>query len=295
MSATTFILTSSPFLPSQVTLASFVPNISQPHQDAKRPYTVRDSDYSIQTDGLFAGQMDSSSKTFLDVLATKLASFSVAREKSNTLKLLAESGKIYTLNNPDDLFEAIVFGAETGPEVRRWLERCRLRRLAPRFVTAYRTFTDATISREEQHGTDVAGGVTAPVSASLGDPLRLADVEMRAGRHTSTGVSSSVETPGERIYAVCYRKIKIREVFGGGAGPSLDQTNKWKPFAAPSRGKVEEDAYLQAGLSEEDDGDVNELYEATSASRERVQFGVVSDFGSSNAIDDWDDFSESDF
>lgn len=284
----TFILTSSPFLLSQVTLASFVPTISQPHQDAKRPYGVQESDYSVQADTLFDGQMNTSSKTFFDVLATKFASFSAAHEKSSALKILSDSGKIYSLNNPDELFESIVFGPETGPEMQRWLERCKVRRLAPQFITGYRTFIDASVSREDQRATDVSGSATVPVSSTLGDPLGIADVEIRAGRHASNGVKTSVNAPGERIYAICYRKIKIKEFWGSNAIPSLDHTNRWKPIESLSRTEGEEDTYLEAGLSEGCGQGAAELYEAKSADGKSVMFGIVSDqdtFGNNDTSD----------
>lgn len=88
--APSFILTSSPFLLSQITLASFVPDVSQPHQDAKRPYAVSRFDYSVQADENFEGVVKTSSESLVEVLATKFAGILIRREKDSTFKATAK-------------------------------------------------------------------------------------------------------------------------------------------------------------------------------------------------------------
>ncbi|CAP71704.1 uncharacterized protein PODANS_6_6615 [Podospora anserina S mat+] len=291
-----FMLTNSPYLLSQISLASFVPHLTQPHQDAKRPYhPVPESAFTTQPDALFSAELDASSKTFLDVLATKFASFSVSYSKSTVLRILADTGKIYSLNNPDELFQSIVFGPETGGEMQRWLENCRVRRLSPQFITGFRTFENATVEREEGgSGVGVQGGVAMPVGAVGGDLLGLTDVEVKGGREVKKGVRTRVMNEGERIYAIAYRKVKIREFWGGSARPELGVSNRWKAVVEGVGGRVgeeeegEREVYLGAGLAEGTGQGAEALFEAKSVDGERVVFGWACESDVSSDEDDSD-------
>lgn len=273
MASSTFILTSSPFLVSQITLASFVPNIQQPHQDAKRPYAIKEFDYSVQPDDAFDGLISTESKKFLQILATRFAAFSLHRDRSNMLQVQAQRGNIYSLDNPNNLFEEMVFGQETAGNIQEWFDRCKRIGLQPRFVVAYRTFIDAKVSRTQHRGTDVSGKGTVPISTVQFDPSGLADVELAIGSRTNGDEKGDMKTPGERIYAICYRKVIIPSRKGK-ATPVLEPTNKWKPFAG-KRG--EPDGDLQFDVLDKNDGEEFDIYEIDNTRGEEIRFGVPTD------------------
>lgn len=287
----TFILTSSPYTLSQITLASFVPNIKQPHQDAKRPYVPKESDYTVQSDSLFEGSIDTSSKSFLEILATKFASFSASREKTDVLRILSESGRIYSLNNPDEVFESVLFGSGSdsekgaGGEMQRWLERCRVKRQSPGFVTGFRTFVDASVVREEERKAGVSGGVEVPIGSAVGDFAGLTDLQVRLGREQGKGVRTSASMPGERVYAICYRRIKIRELWGGKKETAeLEGKNRWKSVEGLGRGGEEDEIFVVAGL--EGEKEVERRYEVKGGDGEAsVIFGELGEWEEEEEMD----------
>lgn len=273
MASSTFILTSSPFVLSQVALASFVPNIQQPHQDAKRPYTIKNSDYSVQPDDAFDGLISTESKRFLQILATRFAAFSLRHDRSSMLQVKAQRGNIYSLDNPNNLFEEIVFGQETAGNMQAWFDHCKRIGLQPRFVVAYRTFINAKVSHSQHDSTDISGKGTVPISTAHGDPSGLADVELAAGSRANGDEKGDMRTPGERIYAICYRKVIIPSR-DGKATPMLEQTNKWKPFAG-KRGEPDDD--LRTDAPDRNDDKECDIYEIDNTRGEDIRFGVSND------------------
>jgi hypothetical protein len=63
----------------------------------------------------------------------------------------------------------------------------------------------------------------SPDQHRAGDLSSTADIDVYAGRQTNTDVKGDMKTPGERIYAICCRKIRA-SCHEGEAMPSLDQT-----------------------------------------------------------------------
>ncbi|PNP42448.1 hypothetical protein TGAMA5MH_05189 [Trichoderma gamsii] len=252
--ASTFILTSAPLLLSQVPLASFVPDISQPYADNKRPYTVSQSEYSVQTDTNLTGLVTRSSESLLEILATKFAHLLVRREEDSTFRMEAESGSIYTLNSPNDLFTDILASELHGEQVKQWLEQWKQRKLAPRFVVGYRTFVSAKLSRAKHTSGNLSGGITAPISTAQGDPSGMADIKASAAHKTRREIQGQATILGERIYAIAYRKIKITSRKGVVAA-TLDLKTMWESFSGARGEDDSEDGeeYFEACISGADD------------------------------------------
>jgi hypothetical protein len=252
-----------------------------------RPYKVKESDYSTQPDDHFDGVISSSSETLFQALATRFASLSLGYGKASKLHITAAKGNIYSLNNPNNLFDEIVFGKEAGEDMQCWFESCKRRKTEPRFVVAYRTFVDAQLSRDKSSTTDISGKVSAPISTLQGDLSGAADFETQAARKTNMDMKGDMKTPGERIYAICYRKINISH-HKGKVIPSLIQANTWKPFAKP-RGETDvKDEYVQADLLGEDDAEDCEIREMKTADGGTLFFGIRSE----SAAEDGDEEDE---
>ncbi|KAI0412885.1 hypothetical protein F5X98DRAFT_305089 [Xylaria grammica] len=250
--ASTFILTSAPLLLSQVPLASFVPDVGQPYADTKRIYTVSQSDYSVRPETTFTGLVSKSSGGLLNILATKFVNLLAQRERESTFRVEAENGRIYTLDNPDDLFTAILASEEHGDELKQWLERWKRRGQAPRFVVGYRTFIDARVARSEHASHYVGGGVSAPVSALSGDLSGTADVKVSAAHKAGHKVQGQAVLPGERIYAIAYRKIRVM-TRKGVLTVTADIKTKWEPFSGERGRGRDESVHFEADVSTSDD------------------------------------------
>ncbi len=278
--AATVILTSAPLLLSQVPLASFVPDVSQPYSDVYHPYTVSRSDYSVRRDVAFTGVVNISSERFLQLLATRFAALVVRREQGSTYRVEAMNGCIYTLDSPQNLFTAILSSDESGDQTRRWLEECKRQNLAPRFVVGYRTFVDSKLSRGEKMSTETRSDLHQPLSTMQGDVVGIADVKADVGCKATQEIRTQAEVLGERIYAIAYRKIRIK-TRKRDMTVSLDVKTKWKPFNASRSQDSHELTYFEAEVSKTDDmEDCDEIFTVNSVSgkdSELVRIAVMQD------------------
>ncbi|KAI1821596.1 hypothetical protein F4861DRAFT_541768 [Xylaria intraflava] len=165
-----------------VSLASLVPNIHQSHQDAERTYQVQESDYDVRDDEA------------LDLEGQGQPSLAVG----------GQGPYLHPQAAAHALFEKIVSGDDGVADVQRWLEDCKRHVITPWFVVTFRTLVDARLvaSRSESEGAAVGVGITAPVSAVLGDPTGVSDVAGEAAREFRNEVRGDVTTPSERVYAI---------------------------------------------------------------------------------------------
>ncbi|KAK4031954.1 hypothetical protein C8A01DRAFT_51131 [Parachaetomium inaequale] len=288
MAPHTFIFTNSPYKLNQISLASFVPNLQQPHQDAERTYQVQEPDYDIQDDESFDVVLNSSSESHLKAAATKFASIFGNKDKSDQFQVQASKGRIYSLKQPDALFRKLVSGDDGIAETQRWLEDCKMRGLTPRFVVAFRTLVDARLAASEREGIAFGGKITAPVGEALGgDPTGMADIMGEASHESRKEAQGGMKTPGERIYAIGYRKVKLTYRRGKvmASLPSLENT--WESFASP-RGDMEaddgvgeededSDVYVKADLLEGDDDKDCRVYSVPKLDGETEAFGILID------------------
>ncbi|KAI1064837.1 hypothetical protein LB507_001221 [Fusarium sp. FIESC RH6] len=247
----TVILTSAPLLLSQVPLASFVPDISQPYADVKKLYTVSPSEYSTREDVNFTGAVNASSERFFEIMTTRFANLLVRHEQDITYRVEAKNGKVYTLDSPHDLFISILGDEESGTKAKLWLEQCRRQGLSPRFVVGFRTFIDAKLSRGESMLSEVRGGVDIPISTIHGDVTGMGDAKIGGGYKADRGIKSEAELPDERIYAIAYRKIRVTRKKGESVA-TLDLKTKWEPFSK-SRSEGDSEEYFEAGIAGIDD------------------------------------------
>lgn len=286
MAPHTFVFTNSPYTLSQISLASFVPNLQQPHQDAECTYQVQESDYDSQNDENFDLVLSSSSESRLKAVATKFASIFGSKGRDDRFQVQASKGRIYSLKQPDALFRKIVSGDNGIAETQRWLEDCKLRGLTPRFVVAFRTLVDARWATSESEDTAFGARITAPVGEALGgDPTGTVDLTGEASRESTKETQGGMRTPGERIYAISYRNVKLTYRRGKVTAslPSLE--NAWECFAAP-RGDMEvddgvheedndDDVYVKADLQKGDDVKSYQVYLIPKPCGDAEAFGIL--------------------
>jgi hypothetical protein len=158
------------------------------------------------------------------------------------VQISAFEGHIYELRSRKAIFKALI----ARDDVREWLQEGILTDDKSYMVVGYRTFSDASTTRQAQASREVAGQVDLPLAdAAVGIPgagqvLGL-DVSAGAGRAVSSDSNQQAKFPGERIYAVCYRRVKfgfIRKVDNA----QLEGTNQWIMYPETKGAVTDEDA-----------------------------------------------------
>ena len=141
-------------------------------------------------------------------------------------------------------------------------------------MVGLRTFKDASLQRHTKKSGETSAKTKAPISEGLGDGTGSADVGGSGGHKGSVGVKADVETVGERIYAICYRRVKV-SLIRGEISARLVPGNVWKSFMATTRDNSEQDDdYLEADIEELDDVEGCVVKKGTSVDREEVVFAI---------------------
>lgn len=99
--------------------------------------------------------------------------------------------------------------------------------------------------------TDACAQAIIPIGSTVGVPAGGLDAKISAGREAREQVSGVTETSGERIYAICYRRVIITSRKGN-LDAKLKSGNIWIP--SPTLGDDEpEDEYIEAQIEDYDD------------------------------------------
>lgn len=174
------------------------------------------------------------------------------------------------------------------------------------FCRRLEDFVDSSIASEELKRNENSAGVTAPISSALGDPMGVADVELRAEHKSSAEAQTGLKLGGERVYSVCYWKIDVAKR-GGKVAPELkSQKNVWRAFHM-TRGAGEngdeggdeaqgdgEKEFFQAGLGGgDDDTEGWDVYETQTGEGPTVRFAFP--LGDEDEDDDEDEETEADW
>ena len=148
------------------------------------------------------------------------------------------------LRQPKEVFKQCL--ATDG--VKEWLEENYHDQQDIYFVIGYRTFVDAKLYRERNKNIEASGKTEVPISEATGDPSGSANVKVSGGHGALEEVKGGTETTGERIYATCFRRVKITLEKKGLKGTL--KSSQWQPFAT-TRGKDENgDIVLGADLDD---------------------------------------------
>jgi len=274
MPSSTFIFTSTPYAKSAVPLASLVPDKRYPHMDALSKIEVKEGDdYSVTIDKNFNGRVHIESDSFFKATITRIFSVEWEKETTDTFHVTAEEGRVYALRQPKAIFKKLC----ALEDVRKWLEEGFVDKQKTYLVIGYRTLLDAKLVRQTERSTNIAAQGRAPIGAPAEvDPTPTSEMDTQAagGHRNRAGGAGEFETNGERIYAICYRKVGFK-FFEGIDIAFLESGNRWKSFSK-TRGKTQgevEGEVVEADIEEEDEGGVGqiELF-ATTDGEERFVF-----------------------
>ncbi|KAK6537567.1 hypothetical protein TWF694_011749 [Orbilia ellipsospora] len=233
----TFMITSRLYPKEDISLASFIADRRYPNQDALVVTSANSTpdkvlnisleegrDYSITSDKNFSQYVgtqttkDSSLKKAMSKLFLK-PMFQVDGE----MQVFAEESRVYTLRQPQALFQRMY----EDPDTRKRLQSFCSKSKKVHFITGFRTLVNARFMGKEKR---------APQFSRLppklaGDPL--------------------YQTTGERIYAICYRKVNLRRLNSKDGDGILNSESDWKGFWEEVRGSGEPDEKVAEEISAE--------------------------------------------
>ncbi|KAF7508615.1 hypothetical protein GJ744_009164 [Endocarpon pusillum] len=229
MSDPSFILTKTPFNLSAIPLGSFVPDRSTPSTDLLKPgdkVTETDWDVTYDTDFDFSysKKSETSFELSFEALFKEILKLALKLERNEKYRVTAKSGNRRLLYEPEKVFETLI----ADEKVKRWLARRKQECL---FVIGVRTFLDAKLHRENRKGGSGSGKAKVPVDAIVGDGAPKVDgaptVGVGGGHERMREGRGDVELPGERIFAICYRKVQIKRSKGGDTELTLKPGDDW--------------------------------------------------------------------
>jgi hypothetical protein len=236
---TELVLNDVPLNLDDVHLGSLVPNINYPHQDALIARAATASDYTARKRKLVTTRLDSKKSHSLTAYLTKLLSVEHGGAGEKHLDLSALEGVVYELRQPKKWFQELC----AMPEVRMWLEAGINEGLESYFITGIRTLKDARVERRGQASARTKVEGKAPIGEAMGVPRPVGD-KAEAGisaSHTTESEKVDVgEMEGERIYAVCFRRVKYKWYKKSSVDSAfLESTNTWVPISDDTRGDEE--------------------------------------------------------
>ena len=132
----------------------------------------------------------------------------------DTFNVTADEARVYSLLNPKNVFKTLC----DDNEVKKWLQDGYQDKQDSYLVIGYRTLLNAHLTSR-----------TRPTSM------------LQTNRN--------FETTGERIYSICYRKVRYR-FMQSSIEPALQPGNRWKSYFKIRGAKEEE--YCEVDLEDED-------------------------------------------
>jgi hypothetical protein len=246
-----------PFNVSDIPLASLVPEIANPHQNALQlNRRLNESDLSVREVDNYQGQLFDSKHTFLRAKLTQFVSLFTSSWQADGLDLVSPKGKIYQLKQPNSVFQELcaqlqdddqttvsqddgqrISAAEQKPSVQKQrLEKKYKAGLSEYFITGYCTFLNANMDTWDEQNDAKTGSAEVPVGkivngASQGAAGKLAEplnASLEGGKEEGSSGRSSLLAPGERIFAVSYERVKFKLFKRGDMSAAVNNgTTQW--------------------------------------------------------------------
>ena len=250
-----YLFCNVPYNLSDVPLGAFIPDIRYPTQDmVVGKMAEKDTDFTTRGRRNFKGFLDSLESYSLNAKLTSFASFLFQSSTKDRLKITARDGNLYELTQPRLFFRLSL----AEPKVRRWLEEgIRIGQSDCYFVVGLQTFHDASVVEDKSHERKVKAKAELPVGeviqANFGvSPGEALDAKISPAKEAKEKAKASFDTDGERIFAICYRKVKVSTT--SLSDSKLDTENMWKLYSNTREGGTVASEVVQAVLDEEDIG-----------------------------------------
>jgi hypothetical protein len=205
------VITREPIPIDNVKLGSLVPTFQHPTQEAVAPLVPTAEDVHTAPQTNYRNLVKDYRKT---AVSSHLAVFGIDVSKDDDVEVAIEAtrGMKYELKNPPQWFKRLC----TDVKAQEWIQRRARMRKDIFLITGYRTFNDARTTTKAKHGYEVGGKVDVPVdqiaaAAAAALPISFGmDVGGEVKVDRSTTVEEAYTSPGEQIYSVQYRRVKVR-------------------------------------------------------------------------------------
>lgn len=213
-------------------LGSLIPSINRPNQDTYGPVRrLREGvDYKWRDEKNPEFKLEEEGKGSIKADLTKILRVWGEKSNSQSTALTATEGRIYELVNPKKLFNSLI----VGKPCRDWLNQAHDEGEDPHFLVGYRTYFDASKKDEVTNDTKAGGSAEVPAGEAAGDPAAAVPsgstlnprVEGELSKHTHKEGSSDL--PGERIFAMCLRRVRFDWFKSKDGNPArLEKHNCW--------------------------------------------------------------------
>jgi hypothetical protein len=247
MSPKTPWITKEQFLSQDaVRLGQLVLRIDNPAQDFHIPRVpgFSESDYISTEIEALHDTLERTKGSAYNLFLTKLFSTTFTQRVETTAIITAPVCKTYQLKNSGDYFSGVC----RSRAAREWLERAFKRRESVFLVVGKKTMTDAVVMQRTNSSQTVHTGVETPSAPISGpSPRRAIGLTVPIGVSLEMGVGHSGQghfdctttfmVPGERVYAVQFRKVELSWFSGYDVDKSsLEQGNRWKVYLGGRRG-----------------------------------------------------------
>lgn len=213
-------MTNTLYAKEDITLASLIPDYRYPNQDAVVAMTVeKDRDFSTYIDKNVQDvfHVASTSPSKLSKLFIKFLHLSPeVKGALSQWRMQAEECRVYMLRQPRAIFKQLC----ANSAVRQWLECTVMYGEDAYFLVGYRSAVNAKLVHEDLNSSS----------------------------------QRTFDLTGERIYAVCYRKVSFK-FMKKVDGAYLGRENCWKLFCE-DRGP-NEDAFMEVDILDEDENDLD--------------------------------------
>lgn len=153
-----------------------------------------------------------------------ILSIHLKAESEHSLEVQTDEARIYTLLQPDAIFEELCAREET----KDWLLQRYRDNEKPLFVVGYRTLLNAKVMRNPHVQSSIMGKIqTLPVLVAGPSDHDTSRIEASASHNYGSNGMLQYLAEGERIFAICYRKINFK-FHKQALDASLQRKSFWK-------------------------------------------------------------------
>jgi hypothetical protein len=236
--------TTIPYTLDDILLASFVPTLENPHQDALDPLITpkKGEDYKIRGLTDFKDKISNNSHVTLRSQLSKLFTLSHEGSQGKEFDISSISVHAYELTQPKIFFKELC----KLQKVRDWIQQAIEDGDDIFFITGYYTFKDAKVQDQSHNSSNSKAKVGIHVKEILarGAPVpsigEAANLDTEAQRGTRSSTDESWTAPGERIFGIWYRKVSFKW-FKEKSGETavMGRTNRWRMVSDDRADEVE--------------------------------------------------------
>jgi hypothetical protein len=272
-----YLLTNVPYNREDIPLGGLLSDIRYPNQDVLNVANVADGspDVAVRTESNIQHDLHTSERSWFDAQVSRLVAASYQRSSNDDVRISSHEGRIYELKQPKALFQGLC----ENPEVKEWLQDDIKSGSKSYMIVGYRTFIDASTEARQGSSKEIAGKAQVPLAdlaspvPGVGQAVGL-DLGVGGGQGATVKGNAQATFPGERIYAICYRRVKFDFKPWNPAGPRLENENQWVMFSETRRQTDEQNAEMvEADLDDDDLGE--ELLHSAAVVNGTEAFGML--------------------